>query len=285
MLAKAATLPADEIVLDLEDAVAPAEKDGARDAAIAAIAAGDLGERRVAVRINPVGTRWCHRDVIELVGRAGARLESLVVPKVERAADLEFVAALVHGLEQETGRSEAVRLQALIETAAGLGAVREIAAATPRTEALIVGYADLAASLGHPPGGGAHEDRWAPARQAVLVAARAAGLRAIDGPWLDLRDEDGLRTAAERARADGYDGKWAIHPGQLELLNDLFTPSAEELERARAVLDALAAAERDGAGAAMLNGEMVDEASRKHALAVTARAGLANQDRTSPGAG
>jgi citrate lyase subunit beta / citryl-CoA lyase len=263
MLAKAAELAADEVVLDLEDSVVPDRKDEARAAAVAALRSTEWGDRSVAVRINPLSSRWGSDDVAAL---ADEPLGSLVVPKVERAEDLVAMARLLG--DRELG------LQALIETSAGLVEVREIARATPRLEALITGYADLAASLGRAHGADYPGDRWHHVRETVLHAARAAGLQAIDGPHLEVADLDGLRTEAGWAHALGFDGKWALHPCQIEPLNEIFSPSAEELERAAAVLDALAGAE---AGAAILDGEMVDEASRKLAAQVVARAEAAKR--------
>jgi len=269
MLDKARSLPADEIVIDLEDSVAVAHKDGARDAVGAALAEQGWSASSLAVRINETASHFCYRDVIEVVERAGGALSCLVVPKVEAPEDLGFVDRLLGMVEQETERERPVGLEALIETATGLARVHEIAHASDRLEALIVGYADLGASLGRSSAAGEH---WSPVLDAVLVAARAAGLQAIDGPHLDVGDLDGMRSAAASARALGYDGKWALHPTQIEPLNEVFTPTEEELERASAVLEALERSESGaGRGAAMLDGEMIDEASRKRALQVLAR--------------
>ncbi len=276
MLAKARTLAADEVIIDLEDAVASSAKAQARDAVTAAVAEGDWGGRAVAVRINGPATQWCHRDVIDAVtgAGAGAGLDSLVVPKVESPAELEFVDRLAGMVEQEVGRDAPVGLQALIETAPGLRHIHAIAHASTRLETLIVGYADLGASLGLPPEDDQSGDRWHHVMATVLVAARDAGLQAIDGPYLAIEDLEGLRASAQRARALGYDGKWALHPTQIDVLNDLFAPSPEELRQARAVLAALEAAEREeGHGVAMLDGAMIDEASRKRAAQVVARGG------------
>ena len=274
MLAKARTLAPDEVIIDLEDAVAPSAKAQARDAVTAAVAEGDWGGRAVAVRINGPATRWCHRDVMDTVAGAGAGLDSLIVPKVESPAELEFVDRLAGMVEQEVGREAPVGLQALIETAPGLRHIHAIAHASPRLETLIVGYADLSASLGLPPDDDQAGDRWHHVMATVLVAARDADLQAIDGPYLAIEDLDGLRAFARRARGLGFDGKWALHPTQIDVLNDLFAPSSEELEQARAVLAALEAAEREGGhGAAMLDGAMIDEASRKLAERIVARGG------------
>lgn len=268
MLAKARSLPADEIVIDLEDSVRPDAKEAARFAACAAIAE-DWGGRAVAVRINGMGTEWGEQDVTELA-KAGGALGSLVIPKCETAAQIEAVERLLDGTKGSTGFDRPrVGLQALIETAAGLVRVREIADAGFRLEAMIVGYADLAASLGRPPEGRYPGDRWHWVRETVLVNARAAGLAAIDGPHLDASNEDRLRSSASSARALGYDGKWAIHPSQLDPLNEIFSPTPEEFERAHAVLDALEAA--GDRGAVQVDGEMIDEASRKQALQLIAR--------------
>lgn len=280
MLVKARALAADEVVIDLEDSVAPPVKAQARAAVTAAVAQGDWGESAVAVRVNGPATRWCHRDVIDVVAGAGDGLGSLVVPKVESPAELEFVDRLAGMVEQEVGRAEPVGLQALIETATGLRHIHAIAQASPRLEALIVGYADLSASLGLPPEEADTGDRWHHVLATVLVAARDAGLQAVDGPYLAIKDLDGFRAASRRAHALGYDGKWALHPTQIEVLNHLFAPSPEELEQARGVLEALAAAEsgEGGRGAVMHEGAMIDEASRKLAAQVVARGAAAERN-------
>lgn len=270
MLVKARTLPADEVVIDLEDAVAPAQKDEARETTVAALRDNGWQARSIAVRVNGTDTPWFERDVRELTERAGEALGSIVVPKVESAADLE---PLERMLESSAGREEPLGVQALIETAAGLARVNEIAAAIPRLEALIIGYADLAASLGRPPSVRHDPERWGFALDTVLVAARASGIQAIDGPHLQIDDLDGLSAAAGRARELGYDGKWALHPSQIGPINDVFSPTEKELARARAILEALEQAEGGArAGAALLDGEMVDAATRKLALNVLARA-------------
>ncbi|MGH2988612.1 MAG: HpcH/HpaI aldolase/citrate lyase family protein [Solirubrobacterales bacterium] len=277
MLAKAPALPADEVVLDLEDSVPPDGKDRARDAAAAALAQDGWTAATVSVRINGVGTPWCERDVGVLADAPGDRLDCLVVPKAEGADEVAFVDRMVGGIEEETERGRRIGLEALVETARGLREVHEIAESSARLEALILGPADLAASLGYPPleddpGGG---ERWDFARGTVLVAARAAGLQAIDGPHLQIDDLDGLRRSASRARALGYDGKWALHPSQVEPLNELFSPSAEEVDRARVIVDALGA--ETVHGAILLDGEMIDEASRKRAEHLLARSRAAEE--------
>ena len=268
MLAKARSLPADEIVIDLEDSVTPDVKEAARSAACAAITE-DWGGRAVAVRVNGTGTEWWERDVTELAKANRGALGTLVIPKCEDAAQIDAVERLLEGADDRPGfDGPRVGLQALIETAAGLVRVGEIASAGLRLETMIVGYADLGASLGRPPEGRYPGDRWHWVRETVLVNARAAGLAAIDGPYLDVSEGEGLRSSALSARALGYDGKWAIHPSQLDPLNEIFSPTQEEFERAHAVLEAL---EAGGRGAVQLDGEMIDEASRKQADQLIAR--------------
>jgi citrate lyase subunit beta / citryl-CoA lyase len=263
-LAKAAELAADEVVIDLEDAVAVGAKDEARAAVVAAL--GDWAGSGVAVRVNGPGTPWCHLDVAA-VG-ALAEPASIVVPKVESPGDLAFVDRLLDGVEAGAGREPPLRVQALIETAAGLANVQEIAAASSRLDALLLGYADLAASLG----GARDLDAWLPAQHSLLVAARANGLQAIDGPYLGVAADEGFHAAVARARDLGFDAKWAIHPSQVDALNEAFTPDEAEVARARAVVAALESAQE---GAVTLDGEMLDEAVRAAALRVLARAGAA----------
>ena len=265
MLEKAAGLDADEIVVDLEDSVTPEAKEAARTRVGEFLAKERLAAAAVAVRVNPLASAWGKRDVVELVRRAGGLIDSLIIPKVERPEEVVEVQRL---LESEGARSTGVRLQALIETAAGLLHVAEIAAASPLLESLILGYEDLAASLGRVPGT-TTPGRWLYAQERLLVAARASGLQAIDGPYLDIRDPAGLRQRAEHVQALGFDGKWAVHPDQLPIINATFTPTAEQLARAQEILDALGGAQ--GQGAIALHGEMIDEASRKLALQVVAR--------------
>jgi citrate lyase subunit beta/citryl-CoA lyase len=275
MLAKAALLPVDEVVIDLEDSVAPAAKGEARDVVAGLLARDAMPAPAVAVRINAIDSPWFEEDVSELAGGVGTRIGSLVVPKVESAGDLARVTELLDSLGEPAA---GVHLQALVETAGGLLRAGEIAASSSRLETLILGYADLAASLGRLPGPDS-ADRWLHAQETLLVAARAYGLQAIDGPYLGIRDDDGLRVRADRVRALGFDGKWAVHPVQIEAINESFTPTLDEFERASAVVDALdRAAEGEARGAVELDGAMVDEASRKLALQIVARgraAGLA----------
>lgn len=275
MLAKAASYGADEIVLDLEDAVAIEAKDRAREQVVAALNAGAFGDQNVSVRVNAPGTRWCHLDLIALTA-ACRRPRSVVVPKVETAGDLSFVERLLDGVEQGARAAGELRVQALIETAAGLAHVTDIAASSARLESLILGYADLAASLGRSEAGARDLDGWRPAQETLLVAARAHGLQAINGPYWGVDVDSSFTAAATRARDLGFDGTWVIHPRQVVAANGVFEPTGTELARARSVIDALDAAARDeGRGAVTLNGEMIDEAMRIGALRTFAQAGMA----------
>ncbi len=277
MLAKAPTRGADEIVIDLEDAVATSAKDDARQIVLAALASSAWQGVNCSVRVNAARTPWCHADIVALASLPNGPA-SLVVPKVESAGDLAFVERLLDGVEAaRAGRSgPPMRVQALIETAAGVSRVQEIAAASPRLDALILGYADLSASIGRAAGAAAPLDSWLAIQDQLLLAARANDIAAIDGPYLGISVDEGFTAAAERARDMGFDGKWAIHPAQVGALNALFTPTDEEVAHARAVIDALEEAERTGgAGAVALDGQMLDEAVRVAALRVLARAGAA----------
>ncbi len=273
MIAKARALAVDEVIIDLEDSVPPDHKDRARLTVIEALADGDWAAPTIGVRINATHTRWCHRDVIELIEGAG-RLAALVVPKVQGAGDVEFVARLASMVEEECSAERPVGLELLIETATGLAHVHEAAAASDRVQALIVGYADLAASLGRPVAVAEDPDaiHWRWVLETVLVAARALGVQAIDGPHFEIADLEGLRARAKLTRTLGYDGKWALHPTQIEPLEDVFSPTEEELDRASAILAELEGAATDrGRGAVLFEGAMIDEASRKQAAAMVAR--------------
>jgi citrate lyase subunit beta/citryl-CoA lyase len=252
MLAKARGIEAGEIVIDLEDSVVPERKRDALQTAVAALEQGGFAAPNVSVRINAIDTEWAQDEIDALAGAAG--LHSIIVPKVESREHLPGLAN---------------RVQALIETAAGLQNVREIASAAG---AIILGYVDLAVSLGRSPAGARNLDLWLATQDSVLTAARAAGARAVDGPFVSIDDTDGLEASSRRAAELGFDAKWAIHPSQLEPIARAFTPSAQEVEHARAVIDSLAHAE--GAGAVRVNGEMVDEPVRLAALRTLARAGI-----------
>jgi citrate lyase subunit beta / citryl-CoA lyase len=266
-LEKGRTLLADEVVVDLEDAVLPAAKDEARIGVVNALS-GDWAAPARAVRVNAIGTPWCHQDLAALA--MTAKPVTAVLPKVESAADLAFADRLLAGAEAASGRAAPVRLLALIETAAGLQAAGEIAYASERLDGLILGYADLAASLGRSP-----ESDWRFVQETVLVAARTTGIQAIDGPHLAIRDDDAFRAAVAHARALGFDGKWAIHPAQLDALREAFTPTDEEIAAARATLEALDRAAADGLGAVADGDRMLDEALAVSARRVLARAGEA----------
>lgn len=276
MLAKAPTRGADEIIIDLEDAVATSAKDEARATVLEALREPQWQGVHCSVRVNAPRTPWCHADIVALasLGASGSGPASIVVPKVESAGDLAFVERLLDGAEAAAGSTRPLTVQALIETAAGVSRLAEIAAASPRLDGLILGYADLSASLGRAAGAGAELDSWRAIQDAILVAARTNDLLAIDGPYLGISVDEGFAAAAQRARDMGFDGKWAIHPAQVAALNELFTPSEDEVVHARAVIAALEQAERaGGAGAVALDGQMLDEAVRVAALRVLARAG------------
>ena len=269
MIENAATSAADEVFMDLEDACAPSEKVGARAIVVEALTALDFGRKLRVVRINGVGTRWSHGDVVELVTGAGRELDCLLVPKVESAGHVAFVDHLLTGLEAELGLEPRVRLELLIETAAGIVNVREIAAASARTEALVFGPGDYAVDLGVPrlelgmidPEYPGHQWHWP--MSSIAAHARAAGLQAIDGPYVDFHDREGYLEAARRARLLGFDGKWCIHPNQIEWANETFVPSQELYEEAERLLAAYAEASAAGRGAAVHEGKMIDEATRK----------------------
>jgi citrate lyase subunit beta / citryl-CoA lyase len=262
-LEKGPELAADEIVLDLEDSVPPALKEEARAAVADALAEAEWLAPTVSVRVNAVGTPWFEDDLRALAGHG--RLATVIVPKVEGPADLEACGQVLEAAEPATGGAEPVGIQALIESAAGLRAVDEIAEASPRLEALVLGLLDMSVSLGFPDP--AEGPRWDYVRGAMVAAARAAGIQAIDGPFAQISDLDGLVASAARSREFGFDGRWALHPAQVEPLNLAFSPTPEQLERAEAILAAL---ESSSDGAVMLDGEMIDEASRKRAEQVLA---------------
>jgi citrate lyase beta subunit len=259
-LEKGRTIEADEVVVDLEDAVVPGEKDRARESVVEALT-GEWAADSVAVRVNAIGTPWCHLDLAALAGVAA----TIVLPKVESTGDLAFADRLLDG-----AGGEETRIVALIETAQGLRDVGEIARASQRLDGLILGYADLAASLGR---GQGEPAGWRFAQDALLVAARAAGIAAIDGPYLGIRDDDGFRAQVAHARALGFDGKWAIHPAQLGALREAFTPTDDEVQDAEATLAALERAAAEGAGAVAAGDRMLDEALASSARRVLARAG------------
>jgi citrate lyase subunit beta/citryl-CoA lyase len=286
MLAKGPTLPADEVFLDLEDSVAPLAKDEARGNVIQALKDGDWTGKTVVVRVNGVDTQWCHRDVIDVVQNAGDHLDCLMVPKVEHGHQVHFVSTLLDQLEAASGPTKRIGLELQIETATGLTNIDAIATASDRAETLIFGPADMSASLGLPtvtaglPMPGYPGDHWHSVLMRILIAARNAGLQAIDGPYLVIKDRDGFREMATRARALGYDGKWALHPGQIDVLNEVFAPTQEEFDKAEAILEAYReATDVQRTGAVMFGTEMIDEASRKMAEQLALRGRAAGMDR------
>ena len=269
MMAKAAASPADLVFLDLEDSVAPAEKKAARALVADALLAHDWGTKTRAVRINGVHTRWAYGDLAEIVTRAGTGLDVVIVPKVKAPRDVWFVETLLSQLEADLGLDHRIGIEVLIEETEALARVEEIAAASPRLEALILGVGDLSASQGIRVGhiGEAADrypgDMWHYARNRMIVAARAHGLDAIDGPYANYRNPDGYRREAGWAATLGCVGKWAIHPSQIDIANEVFAPTAEEVERARQAVEAVRAAEEGGTGAASLGGTMIDAATAR----------------------
>jgi citrate lyase subunit beta / citryl-CoA lyase len=279
MQAKSVTLDADQVLFDLEDATAPSEKVGARAVIVASLRMLDFGQRAVAVRVNGTDTQWCYRDIVEVVEPAGDRIDALILPKVESAADVHFVDRLLSQIElaQEwpVGR---IGMEVLIESARGLQQVDAIAAASARLHALIFGPGDLSASLGLGqltiglPDSGYDGDIWHYALVRLLVAARVNGLLAIDGPYAAFADLDGLERSARRTAVLGFDGKWVIHPTQIPVVNHVFSPDEATYARAEGILAAYRqATEGEGRGAVRYEGEMIDEATRKMAEAVARR--------------
>jgi citrate lyase subunit beta/citryl-CoA lyase len=279
---KAADSAADVVFLDLEDAVAPPEKEQARRNVVEALNDIDWAAKgkTVSVRINGLDTHYMYRDVVDVMEQAGSRLDTVLVPKVGVPADLYTVEVLVNQIEQARGYESKVGVEALIETALGMANVEAIAASAVRPggrlEALHFGVADYAASnrartvsIGglNPDYPG---DQWHFALSRMIVACRAYGLRPIDGPFGDFSDPDGFRDAARRAAALGAEGKWAIHPSQVELANEVFSPPEAEVERARRIIEALREAEAQGKGAASVDGKMIDAASERMAQNVVA---------------
>lgn len=273
MIDKAADSAADYIFLDVEDAVAPPDKEQARANIIQALNDIDWAAKgkTISVRINGLDTHYMYRDVVDIMEQAGDKLDTFLVPKVGVPADLYMVEALCNQIEQAKGYTKQIGLEALIETALGMANVEAIAQASKRLEAMHFGVADYAASnrartvnIGglNPDYPG---DQWHFALSRMTVACRAYGLRAIDGPFGDFNDPDGYLLGARRAAALGLEGKWAIHPSQIELANDVFSPPAAEVDRAHRILEALREAEAAGRGAAQLDGKMIDAASARMA--------------------
>ena len=270
---KALNSAVDYVFLDLEDAVAPGDKEQARINVVEALRDLDWrgAGKTISVRINGLDTHYMYRDVVDLMEKAGDRLDTILIPKVGVPSDVYMVEAMVNQIEQARGFETRVGLEALIETALGMANVEAIAAYGGRMEALHFGVADYAASnrartvnIGglNPDYPG---DQWHFALSRMTVACRAYGLRAIDGPFGDFKDPDAYRAAARRAAALGIEGKWAIHPSQIELANEIFSPPEAEVDRARRILKELEIAAAEGRGAAAVDGKMIDAASARMA--------------------
>jgi citrate lyase subunit beta/citryl-CoA lyase len=287
MLRKAIGLPADQIFLDLEDAVAPALKNPAtRRLVINSLHETSWHAATRVVRVNGVDTQWFLDDVLEVVGGAGDVLDCLMVPKVETAAQVHFVDQLLTHVERKGGLDRPIGLEIQIESPKGLMNIERIAEASPRIETLIFGPGDYAASAGMPqltvgeirpdyPG-----DAWHYVLARIVTTARALGLQAIDGPYAAIRDLEGFATVATRSFALGFDGKWVLHPDQISICNAIYTPSTDEVERAERILDAYETARtQEKQGAAVFGSEMIDEASRKMAMSVVERARIAGLSR------
>jgi len=286
---KMAASAADVINLDLEDSVAPADKAQARASVIAAIGGIDWGRKTLSVRINALDTPYWYRDVVDLLEQAGPRLDQIMIPKVGCAADIYAVDALVTAVERAMGRTRPISLEVIIESAAGIAHVEEIAAASPRLQAMSLGAADFAASMGMATTGigGTQEnyymlrdgakywaDPWHWAQAAIVAACRTHGILPVDGPYGDFSDDEGFRAQARRSATLGMVGKWAIHPRQVALANEIFTPSDAALTEAREILAAMEAAKAAGQGAATYKGRLIDIASIRQAEVILRQAEL-----------
>jgi citrate lyase subunit beta/citryl-CoA lyase len=289
-LAKAPGLAADMFFLDLEDAVAPLEKEAARARVVEAIRGRDWGEAVLCVRVNAWDSRWTYGDVIEVVGRAGARLDEVMLPKVQTPAEVVALDLLLGQVEANSGLPAGhIGIEAQIETARGIVNADAIASASPRLEAIVLGPVDMSASMGMPSLAGGLDiadypgDYFHYVFARILMAGRAAGLQVIDGPYVKVRDPEGLREYARRTQVLGYDGKWSLHPDQIAVCNEVYAPTEEQFDRAWRIVDAYRrATESERSGAVMLGDEMIDEASRKVAAMLVAkgeRAGLRRRDQ------
>ncbi|ANK80339.1 MAG: malyl-CoA lyase [Rhizobiales bacterium NRL2] len=295
MFEKAAKSDADVIFLDLEDAVAPDDKPQARKNIIEGLNDIDWGNKTMSLRINGLDTHYMYRDVVDVLEQTGERLDLIMIPKAGTASDIYAVDMLVTQIEAAKGRKKRIGFEMIIETALGMANVDEIAAASPRNESLHFGVADYAAStkarttsIGGPnPNYGVLTDAddagkrdyhwgdmWHYAIARMVVAARANGLRPIDGPFGDFSDPDGYRAQAQRAAILGCEGKWAIHPKQIGIANEVFTPAEKEVEKARRILAAMEQAQKEGRGAVALDGKLIDIASIKQAEAMVKQAEL-----------
>ncbi len=286
---KMAASAADVINLDLEDSVAPDDKAQARKNIIEAIGDIDWGRKTLSVRINGLDTPYWYRDVVDLLENASDRLDQIMIPKVGCAADLYAVDALVTAVERAKGRAKPISFEVIIESAAGIAHVEEIAAASPRLQAMSLGAADFAASMGMATTGigGTQEnyymlregqkfwsDPWHWAQTAIVAACRTHGVLPVDGPFGDFSDDDGFRAQALRSATLGMVGKWAIHPKQVALANEVFTPSDEAVADARAILAAMEEAKKSGAGATTYKGKLIDIASMRQAEVIVRQAEL-----------
>ena len=290
MIDKARGLEADQIFLDLEDAVAPRSKPAARKTIVDALNAGGWGDKVRVVRVNDLTTSWTYRDVVEVVEGAGENLDCIMLPKVQDAHQVVWLDLMLTQIEKtmgfEVGR---IGIEAQLENARGLINVNAIAEASPRLQTLIYGPGDFMASLnmrslsiGAQPEGYGIADAFHHILMSILMAARANGLQAIDGPYAQIRDIEGYREVAEQSAALGFDGKWVLHPGQIDTANDVYRPSQKDYDRAENVLDAYAyyTSEEGGqVGAVMLGDEMIDEASRKLAEVVAFKGRAARMER------
>jgi malyl-CoA/(S)-citramalyl-CoA lyase len=286
---KMATSAADVINLDLEDSVAPDDKAQARKNIIEAIGDIDWGGKTLSVRINGLDTPYWYRDVVDLLENASDRLDQIMIPKVGCAADVYAVDALVTAVERAKGRTKPISFEVIIESAAGIAHVEEIAAASPRLQAMSLGAADFAASMGMATTGigGTQEnyymlregqkywsDPWHWAQTAIVAACRTHGVLPVDGPFGDFSDDEGFRAQALRSATLGMVGKWAIHPKQVAIANEVFTPSDEAVTDARAILAAMEEAKKNGAGATTYKGKLIDIASMKQAEVIVRQAEL-----------
>ena len=282
MHAKAAQSTADVIMLDLEDSVPLEAKETARKQVLRSLQTIDWQTRTVTVRINGLDSAFAYRDLLEVAEGAGDKIDAVVVPKVNHPGDVHFVDRMLTGIEQATQIAQPIGIEASIETAEGLAAVMEIAQASPRTQTLVFGIADYSASVGARlvsiSGHGEREaeiypgHRWHFAISRMVMAAKAAGLLAIDAPYGNFKDPDGLNTSAVMACALGCDGKWAIHPSQIDTINQVFSPSPEDIQRAAKVLKAAKEAQTRGRGAVAVDGRMVDQATVRLARQLYAQA-------------
>lgn len=293
MIDKARGLPVDEVFLDLEDAVAGPAKDEARQNVVDALLGGGFAAPTLVVRVNAWDTEYTIRDVTEVVGRAGAELDALLLPKVRTAAEVVALDLMLTQVEKSAGLPVGhIGIEPQIEDALGLTNINEIATASPRVLSLVFGPADFMASIGmrtltvgEQPVGYTPGDAYHHVLMSILIAARAHGLQAIDGPFLKVRDEEGFRRAASRTAALGFDGKWVLHPAQVDAGNEVFSPRQEEFDKAEGILAAYAhstSVEGGARGAVMFGDEMLDEASRKMALVVSARGRAAGMTVSEP---